>query len=370
MLCSIRLFLFFIFLMFIVKNALAQDIFLFASNADIKDVLIIISKVQKKNIIVSPDITGKVSLRIRTSFENLKKILEDVAGISFVELEGNLVVVPKSKFRGSRIVKLRFYPPKNIVDAISQIGVRTSLIHTNIIFLEGEEEKINIAEKVIQEIDRIPKQVLIEAKIVELTTRGAYELGNFLKFAAGDFEGGFNFSGGKAQIMIGTEKIEYIIGMLEQKGEAKTLSSPKILTTDGEKAEIRQGISVPYDVSTQFAINTLFYDAFLSLEVTPKVSDDKKIVLELKISKNFPTFEVVSARGIPSISRNEILSKIIVQEKETVGIGGIIIETNGESYEGVPILSSVPIIGFLFKNYKRSKEKREIAVFLTPSILE
>lgn len=354
---------------FFIPYTAKGDVFLYASDADIKDVLILLSQATGKNIIVSPEITGKISLRLKTDFARILKILESTAELSFRESDGNIITIPKSKFRSSRIVKLRFYPPKNIAEAIAQIGVKSSMIHTNILFLEGEEEKLQVAEKIIQEIDRIPRQVIIEAQIVELTKKGALELGNLMKAISGDFEGGFDFLSGKANIKVSTGKIEYIIGFLEQKGEAKILSSPKILTTEGEKAEIRQGISVPYDVSTQFALNTVFYDAFLSLEVVPKISDNK-IVLETKISKNFPSFEVVSSRGVPSISKNEITSKIILNQGESVSIGGIMIESNSKSYEGVPIISSIPVLGFLFKNYNTKNETREITVFLKPSIVD
>lgn len=349
---------------------ISADIFLYSSDADIRDILIAISRATKRNIIVSPDVSGRLSLRVKAPFENIKKILEKAMGISFQEVDGNIVVVPVSKFRSSKIVKLKFYPPKNVIGAISQLGVKASLVHTNLIFLEGEEEKVKIAQRVINEIDKPPKQFLIEARIVEFTLKGAREFGSLLKFISGDFEGNFDFLSGKAQLKISPEKIDYIIGMLEQKGEAKTLSSPKILTTEGEKAEVRQGLSVPYEVTTQFTINTIFTDAFLSLEVVPWMTEENKVVLDVKISKNFPTFEVVSARGVPSISRNEVVSKIVVGEGETVAIGGIIIETNSKSYEGIPFLSSIPVLGFLFRNSKVSEEKREISVFLRPSVVQ
>lgn len=365
-----RIFLIIINLLIPYTAKSANGILLYASDADIKDVLIILAQSVKKSIIVSPEITGKISLRAKTNFENLLNILESTAGVSFQEIDGNFVVVPKSKFRSSRIVKLRFYPPKNIAEAIAQIGVKSSLIHTNIIFLEGEEEKLRLAERIIQEIDKIPRQVIIEAQIVELTKKGALELGSLLNATSGDFKGSFDFlSGGKANIKLSIGRVEYVIGFLEQKGEAKVLSAPKILTTEGDKAEIRQGTSVPYDVSTQFSLNTIFYDAFLSLEVIPKISENK-IVLETKISKNFPSFEVVSSRGVPSISKNEITSKIILNEGEAVAIGGIMTESKGKSYEGIPILSSIPILGFLFKNYNSKDETREITVFLKPYIVD
>lgn len=369
-LTSFPVFLKFVFVLFCdVKSVSCQSIFIYASDVELKDVIFAISKAIRRNVIISSDVTGKISLRMKTDLETLWSALESTADVRFKYIENNIVVVPRGKVRTSKVVRLKFHPPKNAVDAVAHLGVKSQPIHANMILVEGEEEKVQLAEKLISEIDRPPKQVLIEAKIVELTARGARELGSLLKAVSGNFEGGFDLFSGKAYVKLDTGDIEYIIGMLEKKGEAKTLSSPKILAVECEKAEIRQGVSVPYDVSTQFTLNTVFYDAFLSLEVTPRITENK-IVLETKISKNFPTFEVVSARGVPAISRNEVISKLVVENGQTIAIGGIIIDTNSESFEGVPILSSIPVVGFLFKNHKRDTEKREINIFMKPSILE
>lgn len=351
-----------------VSGAMGQEIFLYAADADVRSILLALSRVVQKNMVISPDVSGKLSIRARANFEDIKRAIEEAVQLRFHEVEREIVVVPKTKVADTRVIKLRFQTSKNVAGAVAHLGVRASAVGHDLVFIEGEHERVQLAERVILEMDREPKQIVIEAKIVELTTKGAKELGNFLRAQSGDLEGGFDLLTGKVFVRISPASIDYIIGMLERRGDARTLSSPRILTTDGERAEIRQGISIPYDVSTQFTLNTVFYDAFLSLEVIPKIAEGS-VILETKISKNFPTFEVVSARGVPAISKNEIVSKIVTQDGQTVTIGGIIIDTNSEAYEGVPFLSSIPVLGFLFKNYRKMDEKREIAVFLRASVL-
>jgi type IV pilus assembly protein PilQ len=254
------------------------------------------------------------------------------------------------------------------VQSISQIeGVKASSTG-NIIILEGDEDKISLAEEIAREIDKLPKQILIEAKIFELGKKAASELGNILKIKSGNFEGGFDFGGGGGFFSIKSDLIEYKLSLLEQKGEAKIISAPKVITTEGEKAQILQGVSIPYETSTQFVVETRFVDALLSLEVIPFILEDK-VIMEIKVSRNFPTAEFRSFRGVPGISKNEMFSKIVVKNGESIVIGGIIIETETKTQDGVPILSSIPVLGFLFRNTKKSLEKREIIITLTPYVI-
>jgi len=335
-------------------------------DVDIKILFLAISQVSGKNIIISPDVEKKVSCKIEGEFKDVIKALEKAYDIKAEEKDGLILITKKAK--KTKLVHLKFAQTKNVVQSISQIeGVRASSTG-NIIILEGDEEKISLAEEIAREIDKLPKQILIEAKIFELGKKAASELGNILKIKSGNFEGGFDFGGGGGFFSIKSDLIEYKLSLLEQKGEAKIISSPKVITTEGEKAQILQGVSVPYETSTQFIVETRFVDALLSLEVVPFILEDK-VIMEIKVSRNFPTAEFRSFRGVPGISKNEMFSKIVVKNGEGVVIGGIIIENESRTYDGVPILSSIPVLGFLFRNTKKSLEKREIIITLTPYVI-
>jgi len=335
-------------------------------DVDIKTLFLAISQVSGKNIVISPDVDVKITCKIEGEFKDVLKALEKAYNIKAEEKDGLILITKKAK--RTKLVHLKFAQTKNVIQSISQIeGVRASSTG-NIIILEGDEEKISLAEEIAREIDKIPKQILIEAKIFELGKKAASEIGNMMKIKSGRFEGGFDFGGGGGFFSIKSDLIEYKLSLLEQKGEAKIISSPKVITTEGEKAQILQGVSIPYETSTQFIVETRFIDALLSLEVIPFILEDK-IIMEIRVSRNFPTAEFRSFRGVPGISKNEMFSKIVVKNGESAVIGGIIIENESKTQDGVPVLSSIPVVGFLFRNTKKSLEKREIIITLTPYVM-
>jgi type II secretory pathway component HofQ len=335
-------------------------------DVDIKTLFLAISQVSGKNIVISPDVDVKITCKIEGEFKDVIKALEKAYNIKAEEKDGLILITKKAK--RTKLVHLKFAQTKNVIQSISQIeGVRASSTG-NIIILEGDEEKISLAEEIAREIDKIPKQILIEAKIFELGKKAASEIGNMLKIKSGSFEGGFDFGGVGGFFSIKSDLIEYKLSLLEQKGEAKIISSPKVITTEGEKAQILQGVSIPYETSTQFIVETRFIDALLSLEVIPFILEDK-IIMEIRVSRNFPTAEFRSFRGVPGISKNEMFSKIVVKNGESAVIGGIIIENESKTQDGVPVLSSIPVVGFLFRNTKKSLEKREIIITLTPYVM-
>jgi type II secretory pathway component HofQ len=335
-------------------------------DVDIKTLFLAISQVSGKNIVISPDVDVKITCKIEGEFKDVLKALEKAYNIKAEEKDGLILITKKAK--RTKLVHLKFAQTKNVIQSISQIeGVRASSTG-NIIILEGDEEKISLAEEIAREIDKIPKQILIEAKIFELGKKAASEIGNMLKIKSGSFDGGFDFGGGGGFLSIKSDLIEYKLSLLEQKGEAKIISSPKVITTEGEKAQILQGVSIPYETSTQFIVETRFIDALLSLEVIPFILEDK-IIMEIRVSRNFPTAEFRSFRGVPGISKNEMFSKIVVKNGESAVIGGIIIENESKTQDGVPVLSSIPVVGLLFRNTKKSLEKREIIITLTPYVM-
>ena len=335
-------------------------------DVDIKTLFLAISQVSGKNIVISPDVDVKISCKVEGEFKDIIKTLEKAYNIKAEDKDGLLLITKKA--RRTKLIRLKFAQTKNVVQSISQIeGVRASSTG-NIIILEGDDEKISLAEEIVREIDKLPKQILIEAKIFEIGKKAASEIGNILKIKSGSFEGGFDFGGGGVFFSTRSDLIEYKLSLLEQKGEAKIISSPKVITTEGEKAQILQGVSIPYETSTQFIVETRFIDALLSLEVIPFILEDK-IIMEIRVSRNFPTAEVRSFRGVPGISKNEMFSKIVVKNGESAVIGGIIIENESKTQDGVPVLSSIPVVGFLFRNTKKSLEKREIVITLTPYVM-
>jgi len=179
--------------------------------------------------------------------------------------------------------------------------------------------------------------------------------GGGLGFAFGSVGGNFN--------------LNLRLSALEDIGTARIVSSPKITVINNVQASISQGVSIPISVVSANGVQTQFVPADLSLRVTPHVSQrDCSITMDVNVSKNEPDFANTGARGDPSILRREAKTTIIVADGETTVIGGIYTRNTGRSYNKVPFLAELPVIGLLFKNRRDTDERAEVLVFLTPKI--
>ena len=153
----------------------------------------------------------------------------------------------------------------------------------------------------------------------------------------------------------------------ETKGLTKVLSAPKIATLDNREATIQQGESIPYKTVSQGGTKTEFIDATLTLKVTPKVTPDGHIAMNIKITKNRQGSIVVE--GTPSINKKEATTEVLVKDGETTVIGGIYEISDVDNLSAVPWVHHVPLLGWLFKSTQKSNIKSELLIFITPKII-
>jgi type IV pilus assembly protein PilQ len=160
----------------------------------------------------------------------------------------------------------------------------------------------------------------------------------------------------------------------EQLGLTKVVAAPKILTLDKREAKIEQGQSVPYQTTSLQGTQTTFVDALLSLKVTPQITSrdpkeaGKQILLKLKVTRN--SVGTQSSQAGPSIDKKEAETQLLVRDGETAVIGGIFQDEVSNTVTGIPWLSRIPVIGWLFKNKVERTVKNELLIFLTPSIVK
>ncbi len=157
-------------------------------------------------------------------------------------------------------------------------------------------------------------------------------------------------------------------------GLTKVIAAPKITTLDKREAKISQGESIPFQTTSLQGTQTTFVDANLELNVTPQItSRDPKEVGKTILLKVRATRNAVGARSNPagpSIDRREATTQVIVRDGETMVIGGVFVDTQNNNVQGVPYLSRIPVLGWLFKNKSESVSKQELLIFLTPSIVK
>lgn len=161
------------------------------------------------------------------------------------------------------------------------------------------------------------------------------------------------------------------LSAMEKTGSGEVVSQPKVVTADKETAKILKGSEVPYqEASSSGATSTSFKQAALSLEVTPQITPDNRVIIEVKVTKDAPDFSQAAATGgVPSINKNEVNAKVLVADGETIVIGGVFSNTQSKSVDKVPFLGDLPYLGRLFRRDLVQDKKSELLIFLTPRIM-
>jgi type IV pilus assembly protein PilQ len=165
--------------------------------------------------------------------------------------------------------------------------------------------------------------------------------------------------------------LETQLAALETNGTGKIISSPKVVTMEGIKAIIKQGAEVPYTTpaSGTSPATVSFKEALLSLEVTPKITDEGKISMEIKASNDSPDYQN-EVQGNPPIKKSEVESKVVVSDGDTVVIGGVMMTQEDKQVSGWPWLQKIPVLGWLFKTENTDTHKKQLLIFVTPRILK
>jgi type IV pilus assembly protein PilQ len=175
-----------------------------------------------------------------------------------------------------------------------------------------------------------------------------------------------------SSIAIGFGADNYLIDMelsaFESDGKGEIVAQPKIVTADRQTATIKSGEEIPYqEASSSGATSVSFKEAVLSLEVTPQITPDDQVIMDLKINQD-NRGEVTA--GIPSIETNEVLTQVLVGNGETVVLGGIFQSERSKTITKTPFLGDIPYIGALFTKTEEIDERAELLIFITPKLLK
>ncbi len=271
---------------------------------------------------------------------------------------------------------------------------------TNNIIAYQTQERLDELRRIVAQLDIPVRQVMIEARIVEANVDYDKSLGvswrgarvgdnNFVIGGAGGNRTGASGSpagalgtfvdlgatGATTGIGIGfiTDNtiLDLQLSAMEKTGNGEVVSQPKVVTADKETAKILKGSEVPYqEASSSGATSTSFKEAALSLEVTPQITPDNRVIMEVKVTKDEPDFsQAASTGGIPAIRKNEVNAKVLVSDGETIVIGGVFSNTQSKSVDKVPFLGDLPFIGRVFRRDLVQDRKSELLVFITPRIM-
>ncbi|MET0533457.1 MAG: type IV pilus secretin PilQ, partial [Steroidobacter sp.] len=166
--------------------------------------------------------------------------------------------------------------------------------------------------------------------------------------------------------------VDLELSAAQAEGRGEIISSPRLITANQREATIEQGVEIPYqESSSSGATTTQFKKAVLSLKVTPQITPDNRVILDLTVSKDSVGQLVASATGgfVPSIDTREIVTQVLVNDGQTVVLGGILETERRDAENKVPYLGDIPVVGRLFKQTTTTDNKDELLIFVTPRIL-
>ncbi|NGZ29233.1 MAG: type IV pilus secretin PilQ [Magnetococcales bacterium] len=407
---------------------------------DIQNALKYVTNISQLNLIMSDTVRGTLTMRLEeVPWDQALDLILEAKGLGKVQQGNVLRVAPLSEIQTmddnrfktlksrqqleqmvTELMAVSFADPNEIMKVLTSgdekqntrllssrgnvsLDARTStLIVTD---AAGNLDKIR---EMVQKLDKPIPQVLIEARIVEITRSDSQNLGirwgfgykpsidgrwavsssansayniysntdvnvNPRDLMAGSQTFNVNTLNGTSNIGFHMGTLSPLLdlgvelGALERNGSTKIISNPKVLTTNNQAAKINQGVSQPYQTTSSTGTTTMFVDATLSLEVTPKVAPNGFITLDVKATNN--SLRSTSTTSAPPIDKKEVQTKVLIKNGETIVLGGIFQNNNVSDSEGIPGLKEIPFLGWAFKNKGKSETQSELLIFITPRIV-
>ncbi len=389
---------------------------------DIKNVFRIIREISGKNFAIDKDVTGKVTLTLETPvpWDQALDLVLKMNQLGMV-YEGDIIRVAtlatlakEEQVRQAQIAAekktreaekaleplVTEYISVNYSKASSEILPHVKKVLTekrgtisvdqrnNQLIVTDTAEAIEKIKEIVARIDTVTPQVIIEAKIVEVSSNFSDAIGidwtadigpSFSNALDGTLDGNvaMNFPAAASGVLgftfnriAGTPLVlNAQLTAMETRGEGKIVSSPRIATLDNKKATITQGYEYPYLERDSSGLATVKYkDIDLTLEVTPIVSPDDRILMKISIKKD--DIASITPTGEPALSTNEAKTELLVNDGDTIVIGGILKSTVSSGDQGWPGLKNIPLLGWLFKTETESRQNNELLIFITPKIVK
>lgn len=372
------------------------------SAAEVRSVLRQLAQYSGVDIVIHDKVTGSISLDLtHKTWKEILAIVCKVANLTLIRESTYLYVIPTEEFQKENlrsasveqqaqtveelrreVVKLKNVPAQEMQTSLATLlsarGKITVVEHTNSLIIFDTDDNIKAIKKTIKELDVETDQVSISCKIIQVSSSVLQNLG--IQWGYFDKLGGVAVSGthlpGASVVdgaleklsygILGQDKLSLSLEYLFQNSKAEVIAQPQITTMDNKQATIFMGSQVPFTYRDE-SFNTVvkMIDAGTELAVTPHVTGDRRIMLDLKPKKS--SYSMIGNE--PVINTQNASTNVVVTDGETVVIAGLTSNESIEAEEGVPILKDIPLIGALFKRTKKTLDKEDLIVFVTPHII-
>lgn len=380
-------------------------------DVEVRSVLQVLADYAGVNLVVSDAVQGSVTLRLEdVPWDQALDLVLRSKGLARRQ-EGNvLLVAPAAEFaaqsvdaRVGQALDAQWQPLRRellpihhaeaaelaelLLESLADDGNlagRGSLSvdeRTNTLVVHQPADRLAELRQLVAQLDVPVRQVAIEARIVEANVDYEKSLG--VRWG-GPLYVESPRPGKDLFVDLGVERVVGSIGLgllrgdvlldlelsaMEKSGNGEIISQPKVVTADKETARILKGTEVPYqETSKSGATSVAFREASLSLEVTPQITPDNKVIMTVRVTKDEPDY-VNALNNVPPIRKNEVNAKVRVTDGETIVIGGVYSTSQNNVVDKVPFFGDLPYVGRLFRRDALQEKKSELLVFLTPRIM-
>ncbi len=378
------------------------------NDADVREVFDMLAAKANINIIYDPDVSGTVTISLtKVPFNEAFKTLLNIKGLAAEQVGDNILRIAtpgtflaeqKKAMPETRVFFLNYARASDVMNQISAVATAenrnsakcTVDAQNNALIVTDTPLGLDATARLIHSLDRVPKQVMIEVKLVEVDLSHSLDMGVNWSFSnnSGGISGGSYFPGpvpggavyggsftfGK---MLGNTRLDAVIAAAVHDGKAKVLSDPKVATLNNKEANINITDQTPYDQQTVTVVNGVSQTAHaysnvttgITLKVTPTINSDGRITMHLVPS-------VIQLTGTPNgvapppTATRDADTNVIVRDGETIVIGGLIQDIQTEDVYKVPLLGDIPVLGALFRKKSTSRKRVELLIFVTPRTVE
>lgn len=391
----------------IMDNLSREPITFDYNEAEVKEVIDMMAAKANINIIYSDDVTGTVTISLtKVPFEEAFKTLLNVKGLAAQQVGDNILRIAapgtfmaeqKKGLQQTRVFFLNYIKAAEMkiqIDAVATAEGRSSKStpdeNNNALIVTDTAPGLDATARLIRNLDRAPKQVMIEVKLVEVSLDNSYDLGvnwNFKNAAGttigqtnlpGPTPGGSTFAGALTLFgKISDYTFNTVIAAAVKKGKLKVLSDPKVATLNNKSATIDITDQVPYTI-TESAVGSggatvttqkvTYVPSGITLKVTPTINSDGRIAMQL--NPQVSQASGGSSTTPPSTNVRSTNTNVIVRDGETIVIGGLIRDSQSDDVYKVPILGDIPLLGLLFRKKSVARKRLELLIFVTPRIIE
>jgi type IV pilus assembly protein PilQ len=383
------------------------------SDADVRKIFQLIAEVSNLNFLIADDVTGTISIKlVNVPWDQALDVILDAKGLG-MQRDGNIVQIkPKAKIQTqadeeaaakkaaehgmelrTAVFEVNYAAVTDVATQFTALksdrGTITKDDRTSRVIVKDIQPALDDMRQLLKTLDAPEKQVMIEARIVEATSTFTRDLGvqwelhykdgsasiagiNTVDSSFGGVVSpgpgttgsgglGLGMSFGKLSSNI---QLDMRLSAAATIGQIKIVSTPKVVTLNNKAAKISQGQSIPYQTTSAEGTKTEFVEAALTLEVTPHITADGAVSMKIKASNNSP-----GTGSPPPINKKEATTELVVSNGETTVIGGIYVDNDTENDTGIPFLSDIPLLGWLFKSNSKTKTKTELLIFITPKVV-